>query len=485
MSDVDLLFGVFLTPSAAQRSRVLKLAALADQSGLDLIGIQDHPYQPAFLDTWTLLSAIAAKTTRIRLFPDVANLPLRPPAVLARSVASLSLLTGGRVELGLGSGACPDRVAAMGGPARDPATAVDALAEAIEVIRALWRPGPPAHYPGRHYRLAGAEPGPLPATPIGIWIGAYRPRMLALTGRLGDGWLPSSGYAPPEEIGAMTRTLDAAAAAADRDPAGIRRIYNISGQFTATPGGFLTGPPRLWSEQLAELVAEHRMSGFVLAPGPDPESDLRRFAEEVVPLVREAFGGRPGPPPPAVTGTGPTELDEESRPRTGGPSADGDRPSTGGGQHLIEVHDQFREELRQLRQAVEQVAGQPAEVAELRSLVNELTRRQNHWTVGAFCATYCRNLTLHHTLEDDVLFDELRRSVPGLGPVLDRLVAEHLVIARQLRGLDDALVALIGDPGQMDRVRAQVERLQRTLLSHFTYEEAELVRPLDRLPLVT
>ena len=100
----ELAFGLFLPNPASQAATVVRLAQVAEQQGLDLIGIQDHPYNPDLLDTWTLLSHLAAATTTIRLFPDVACVPLRPPAVLARSVASLDLLTDGRVELGLGAG---------------------------------------------------------------------------------------------------------------------------------------------------------------------------------------------------------------------------------------------------------------------------------------------------------------------------------------------------------------------------------------------
>src|ERR1700710_3044472 len=101
----DLQFGVFIAPEAAQAEAVLELAPLADVVGLDLVTFQDHPYQARFLDTWTLLSHVAAQTTNVRVAPNVANLPLRPPVVLARSVASLDILSGGRVGLGVGAGA--------------------------------------------------------------------------------------------------------------------------------------------------------------------------------------------------------------------------------------------------------------------------------------------------------------------------------------------------------------------------------------------
>src|SRR4051794_19410721 len=131
----DLQFGVFITPVAAEAQAVVELAKLADVVGLDVVSFQDHPYQPSFLDTWTLLSVVAAETTNVRLAPNVANLPLRPPAMLARSAASLDVLSGGRVELGLGAGAFWDGIAAMGGRKLTPGQSVDALAEAIEIVR--------------------------------------------------------------------------------------------------------------------------------------------------------------------------------------------------------------------------------------------------------------------------------------------------------------------------------------------------------------
>src|SRR5438876_9266332 len=113
-------------------------AVLADELGFDLLGVQDHPYQRRFYDTWTLLTAIAMRTERITVFPDVANVPLRPPAMLAKAAATLDILSGGRLELGLGAGGFWDAIKAYNGPVRTPAESVSALAEAIQVIRLLW-----------------------------------------------------------------------------------------------------------------------------------------------------------------------------------------------------------------------------------------------------------------------------------------------------------------------------------------------------------
>ena len=199
---LSLQFGIFITPLADQAEAVLELAEAADVLGLDLVTFQDHPYQARFLDTWTLLSVVAARTTNVQIAPNVINLPLRPPAVLARSAASLDILSGGRVALGLGAGAFWDGVAAMGGPRRTPGQSVDALSEAIDVIRALWAADEPGavRVEGEHYRVVGAHRGPAPAHPVPIWLGAYKPRMLALTGAKADGWLPSLGYADPAEL---------------------------------------------------------------------------------------------------------------------------------------------------------------------------------------------------------------------------------------------------------------------------------------------
>lgn len=287
-----LEFGLFLTPTATDSAEVMRLARLADRLGLDLLGVQDHPYQGAFMDTWTLLSAIAAQTERIRVFPDVANLPLRPPAVLAKSAATLDLISGGRVEMGLGAGVFWDAIEAMGGPRRGPGESVAALEEAIAVMRLMWSGERVARFAGEHYRLDGVRPGPAPAHPVNIWLGAYRPRMLELTGRLGDGWIPGYPYALPEQLPEMNRRIDEAATEAGRDPSSIRRLYNVGGVITEGGGsGFLEGPPSLWSEQLASLALEGGIDGFLFAPSGDVEAQVHRFAEEVAPAVRGAVSG--------------------------------------------------------------------------------------------------------------------------------------------------------------------------------------------------
>ena len=260
-------FGCFLTPDATSPHRALELAVEADDLGFDLIGVQDHPYQRRFYDTWTLLTAIAMRTKRVTVFPDVANLPLRPPAVLAKAAASLDLLSGGRFELGLGAGGFWDAIKAMGGPVRTPGESVQALEESIHVIRLMWSGDRGIRFDGKFYQLAGAHSGPVPAHPIGIWLGAYKPRMLALVGRLADGWVPSLGGLKPQDMPAANARVDAAAAAAGREPSAIRRILNVGGAS---------------ADELATLALEHGFDTFVVS-----EDVMQQFAADVAPKVRE------------------------------------------------------------------------------------------------------------------------------------------------------------------------------------------------------
>lgn len=510
----ELRFGTFLPVEAASAGETLRLAVLTEELGLELASVQDHPYQARFLDAWTLLSVIAAQTSTLTVFPNVANLPLRPPAVLARAAASLDVLTGGRVELGLGAGAFWDAIAGMGGDIRSPGASIEALEEAVQVIRALWSDERSARLDGTHYRLRGAHPGPPAAHPIGIWIGGVKPRMLGLVGRVADGWLPSAPYVPPPQLDEANRRIDVAAAGAGRDPGDIRRLYNV------VPGQApLDGPPKLWASQLADLALGQGMSTFILMVPNGGDAELRRFALDVVPEVRDlvaaarAGTGTPGGQEarPAVTVTpgvavdvvgaeavagedagaevvavaagAVTVWDESQRPT--GPGPDPDKPLTpaqrASGQHLVEVHNHLRQELEQLRDLVEQVAAGAVGVGDARSMINTMTMRQNNWTLGTYCESYCRVVTTHHTIEDVNLFPRLRAADPRLVPVVDRLEAEHHVIADVLERVDAALVAMVSRPDGIAAVREAVALLSDTLLSHLAYEERELVEPLGRL----
>ncbi|WP_193510389.1 LLM class flavin-dependent oxidoreductase [Cryobacterium sp. BB736] len=292
----DLQFGVFITPLHNPPMHAVELAVVADRAGLDLATFQDHPYQPRFHDTWTLLAFVAARTERIHVSGNVHNLPLRNPAVLARSAASLDLLSGGRFELGIGAGGFWDAIESMGGRRLTPGQSIQALEEAITVIREVWNPDErePVRVDGEFYRVVGAKRGPRPAHDIGIWVGAYKPRILRMTGRVADGALPSLARLEggPAALAELNRHLDDGAEAAGRDPRAVRRLLNIGGRFETVGGGLLVGPPAKWADELAAIALEYGTSTFILAA--DDAVTIDRFAAEVAPAVRELVASERG-----------------------------------------------------------------------------------------------------------------------------------------------------------------------------------------------
>ena len=188
-------FGLNVDPNAGGLAIAGRIAAIADSAGLEYVGIQDHPYNADFLDTFTVITWLAARTSRVHLFPNVANLPLRPPAMLAKQAASIDVLSGGRFELGLGAGAFADGIAGMGGPRRTPGQARAALSEAIDIIRASWA-GEPFSFQGTYYQAPAVQPGPRPPHPVGLWLGVVGPRAAALVGAKADGWSVSAALHP-------------------------------------------------------------------------------------------------------------------------------------------------------------------------------------------------------------------------------------------------------------------------------------------------
>jgi alkanesulfonate monooxygenase SsuD/methylene tetrahydromethanopterin reductase-like flavin-dependent oxidoreductase (luciferase family) len=270
----ELEFGYFLVPDASDPDGVVETAVLADRLGYDLLGVQDHPYQRRHLDTLALLGVILARTEQVRVFQAVGNLPLRPPAVFAKAAATLDVLSGGRFEAGLGAGGFLEPAQAMGAPALTPGESLEALEEAVAILRASWSGERSLRFEGRHYRLNGMKPGPPPAHPISIWIGAARPRALALTGRLADGWVaPLMNYMPPTESAVANEAIDRAAREAGRDPRAIRRIELVTDGFAD-------------ADTLAHLALDLGFASFILVAPPDPDR-LETFIEEVAPDVRE------------------------------------------------------------------------------------------------------------------------------------------------------------------------------------------------------
>lgn len=293
------LFGANVDPATDELAESFARAALADREGYDLITIQDHPYNRRFVDTWTLLTALAMKTERVHLGTNVASLPLRPPAMLAKAAATLDVLSGGRVELGLGAGAFWEGINAYGVSPRTPGEAYQAFEDALHIIRGMWdNAGRTFTYEGSVYQVRGARPGPVPAHPIRVWVGASGPRMLRLTGRMADGILVSSTYHSPARLLEDNKRIDEGAAEAGRQPTDIRRGYNLMGmvdfgQIGGRPAGLqqgvIYGTPSDWAAELKRLYTDFGQDTFILWPvGDQPVRQLEVFAREVMPAVREA-----------------------------------------------------------------------------------------------------------------------------------------------------------------------------------------------------
>ncbi|HEV2686250.1 MAG TPA: LLM class flavin-dependent oxidoreductase [Actinomycetota bacterium] len=295
-----LEFWISIVPEAEARSQNRALVHAADLNGLDLVGIQDHPYQRRFLDTWMFIATLLAETERIRIFPDVANLPLRPPPMIAKEAASLDVLSGGRFELGLGAGGFWDAIEAMGGPRRAPAEAVSALAEAIEIIRQAWSGARAVQFDGAFYRAHGYHPGPPPAHNIEIWIGAYKPRMLRLTGRLADGWLPSLGRTSIEQLAEKHALIDEGARDVGRDPSELRRLLNVGGSVGDADGADeglgsigrgLGGSADEWVDRLTAWVIDFGFDTFVFWPAVTAEQQVEAWAG-IASRVRQEVAAR-------------------------------------------------------------------------------------------------------------------------------------------------------------------------------------------------
>ena len=305
----EVVFGFGASGDSDDPSELLDTAHRADRDGLDVLSLSDHPYLGGLLDAYAAVGFVLGRTERLAGLVNVTNLPTRPAAMLARTVTSLSMLSGGRIVLGMGAGGRWDRISALGVPRLSPGEAVDAFEEAILLVRMLSGGGPPVTHRGRFYRVDGIEPAPAPAPPV--WTGSVGPRSLAATGRGADGWIP--GHAADwrsARYRASRPVVDDAAVSVGRDPGAVRTIFNLPGSITDRPltaprdrdGRWVGGSTEQWVEELTGAVLQHGAAGFLLfsPAGGAPEADaLGRWAREIAPAVRQAVAeegrvSRPG-----------------------------------------------------------------------------------------------------------------------------------------------------------------------------------------------
>src|SRR4051794_31369149 len=148
---------------------------------------------------------------------------------------------------------------------------------------------------------------------------------------------------------------------------------------------------------------------------------------------------------------------------------------------LVQIHDHLRGELARILEAVDEVALGAADPEATRSMINALAIRQNYWTLGSFCAAYCRMLSMHHGIEDAAMFPGLIERDPSLEPVVERLMADHELVADVLVELDATLVALVDGGSDVEAVRGRAQQLSDLLLPHLAYEEEQLLPVIGRL----
>ena len=412
----DLTFGAFITPSAKDADLTVALAAVR-RAGRLRPGDVPGPPLPAELPRHLDAAVVRRRAHRTRhpAAPTSSTSRCASPPCIARSVASLDLLSGGRVELGLGAGAFWDAIEANGGrrlhprPGRGRARGGDPTSSARSGTTDA--PGGVASTATTTGSLVPSA-ARLPRTTSGIWLGAYKPRMLALVGRAADGWLPSLSYlGGPADLDGLNEIIDEAAVLAGREPTDVRRLLNIGADLDA--------------EQIAAIALEHGTSTFIL--GSDEPTVLQRFMARdgsrgprarhrrprgtrvrrfERPAARNADTVTVTADPATSNGAASalagiatvddgvrlsarTVWDEGTRPVAPAPPADHvyDERSTYVSKHLVDVHDHLRQELTTGARTRRAGQGRRPRVGDARSAINEMTMRQNDWTLGAYCAS--------------------------------------------------------------------------------------------------
>jgi alkanesulfonate monooxygenase SsuD/methylene tetrahydromethanopterin reductase-like flavin-dependent oxidoreductase (luciferase family) len=287
-------FGLNVSTAVVPGADPVGDARLAEDLGFDFVSSNDHPAGGASsYETWTMLSWIAAATTRIRGATRVLGVPYRNPALVAKMAETFDRLSGGRLILGIGGGASDEEFRAFGLGAWSPRDKVDGLEEAIRITRGLWSERS-FTFGGRLHRTEAAELEPKPEHRIPIWLGTLGPRALDVTGRLADGWIPSLENAPPDRAPAMRERILAAASAAGRDADEITCVYNVTVRVDERPDpdpSAVSGPPDAVAEQLIAFTRIGFGAMNLVTAGPDPRTQAERLANEVIPAVRAAARG--------------------------------------------------------------------------------------------------------------------------------------------------------------------------------------------------
>jgi alkanesulfonate monooxygenase SsuD/methylene tetrahydromethanopterin reductase-like flavin-dependent oxidoreductase (luciferase family) len=306
-------FGIYLPQVALGHDRILERAHLAEEAGFDSLWLYDHLFSPGRPDlpsfeAWTLATYLLARTSRLRVGHLVLCNNFRHPVLLAKMASTLDVLSGGRLELGIGSGSVREEHELSGLPWGSFPERSDRLAEALEILTRMFG-GEPVTFTGRHYQVENlpSRPVPVQSPRPPLHIGGVGPtQTLPLVAKYADVWnVPTYGLSTWEE---SERRLEEECAAIGRDPSTIRRSHeavlvlvadedSVAPALTAATerygskawgleaGGYVGTPP-IVTDRIAQMV-ERGVSQFVFFTHDrwDPAT-LRLFAEEVVPAFR-------------------------------------------------------------------------------------------------------------------------------------------------------------------------------------------------------
>ena len=283
----ELSIGLNVSTSTA--ADPVAAARAAEAAGFDFVSASDHPCgtEPTY-ETWTMLTWIAAATSRIRIATRVLGVPYRPPAMVAKMAETLDRLSGGRLILGLGGGYSDQEFRAFGLPVPTPGEKIDGLREAVQIARGLWSQ-PSFTFTGRRYQTSDADLEPKPSRPIPIWLGTFGDRALRVTGRYADGWIPSLGYAPADRLAAMRDTVRAAARDAGRSPEDITCALNVEvhvGDEVAPGPDLLAGSADEVVGRLQGFIARGFTAFNVMPVGDRSSEQVDRIATDVLPELR-------------------------------------------------------------------------------------------------------------------------------------------------------------------------------------------------------
>lgn len=256
----SILYGICTDQSLPYRTLVDRWQYY-EELGFDSIWDCDHFVRPSdptsdYFEGWTLLAAMAAVTSRVRVGCLVASNTFRHPALLAQQAITIDHVSDGRLELGIGAGWFVEEHERFGLAFGEPGELVGKFHEAVEVIDSLLR-GETTTYEGRHYRLRGARlrPQPMQRPRPPLTMGAHRPRMLRICARFADRW---NSYGTVDEMAARNRMLDEACLEIGRDPGEITRSF-----YGWVPNLTSVGMPDPWSgpEAFAEVVGRYSEVG--------------------------------------------------------------------------------------------------------------------------------------------------------------------------------------------------------------------------------